>query len=217
SPTGVFINSAPLITYKDISKNDLLKFLAAELYAGGGKQSVYTKSTGAGLSYSTGASVSPMSGRFRYYAERTPLLPQTLRFVIDEIKKSPADTTLLDYVVSLAVGGFRSADDYEVRGESMANDLADHFTPDVVKQFRSAVLKLRKEPGIMNEIYKYKDEVYGKILPGYGISSKDVKGGNFFVIGPEKQMAAYEGYLKSVNGNDTKLFRLYPRDFWMVK
>jgi Zn-dependent M16 (insulinase) family peptidase len=217
SPTGVFINSAPLATYNDTSANDLKKFLAAELYAGGGKQSVYTKSTGAGLSYSTGVGASPVSGRFRYYAERTPLLPQTLSFVIDEIKKSPEDTASLDYVVSLAVGGFRSADDYEVRGESMANDLADGLTPDVVKQFRLAVLKLRKEQGVINEIYKYKDEVYEKILPGYGIPSKDVTGGNFFVIGPEKQMAAYEAYLKSVEGNDTKLYRLYPRDFWMVK
>lgn len=217
SPTGVFINSAPLSGYKDLSENDLTKFLTGELYAGGGKQSVYTKSTGAGLSYSTGIGVNPASGRFLYYAERTPLLPQTLRFVIDEIKKSPKDTTMLDYVVSLAVGGFRSANDYEIRGEAMANDLVDGETPDVVKTFRLAILKLRKKQRLIDNIYQYKDEVYQKILPGYGMPSKDVKGGNFFVIGPEQQLAAYEAYLKSVDGNDTELYRLYPRDFWMVE
>lgn len=217
SPTGVFINSAPLSGYKDTAENELAKFLAAELYAGGGKQSVYTKSTGAGLSYSTGVGVNPASGRFSYYAERTPLLPQSLHFIIDEIKKSPEDSSLLDYVVSLAVGGFRSASDYEIRGEAMANDLVDGITPDVVKAFRLAILRLRKQPGLIDQVYKYKDEVYEKILPGYGISSKDVTGGNFFVIGPEKQMQPYEAYLKSVDGNDTKLYRLYPRDFWMVK
>lgn len=217
SPTGVFINSAPLSRYKDTSENDLTKFLTGELYAGGGKQSVYTKSTGAGLSYSTGVGVNPASGRFMYYAERTPLLPQTLRFVINEIKKSPKDNTMLDYVVSLAVGGFRSANDYEIRGEAMANDLVDGVTPDVVKDFRLAILKLRKKQGLIDDIYKYKDEVYQKILPGYGIPSKDVTGGNFFVIGPEQQMAAYEAYLKSVDGDDTELYRLYPRDFWMVE
>lgn len=216
SPTGVFINTAPLSGYKDTSENDLIKFLTGELYAGGGKQSVYTKSTGAGLSYSTGIGVSPASGRFEYYAERTPLLPQTLRFVIDEIKKSPKDSTMLDYVVSLAVGGFISANDYEIRGEAIADELVDEEAPNVVKNFRLAILKLRKKQGLIDDIYKYKDDVYQKILPGYGEPSKDVKGGNFFVIGPERQMVAYEAYLKSVDGNDTELYRLYPRDFWMV-
>ena len=35
------------------------------------------------------------------------------------------------------------------------------------------------------------------------------------VIGPEKQMIAYESYLQSKEGADTRLVRLYPRDFWM--
>ena len=136
--------------------------------------------------------------------------------MIKELKRAPVDTSLTDYVVSLAVGQFRSADDYEARGEAMANDLADGVTPESVKQFRLAVLKLRNEPGLINQVYKYKDEVYETILPGYGKPSKDVTGGSFFVIGPEKQMVAYEVYLKSVEGASTTLYRLYPRDFWMV-
>jgi Zn-dependent M16 (insulinase) family peptidase len=217
SHTGVFENSAPLVGYKDTQRNELLKYLAAELYAGGGKQSVYTKTIGAGLSYSTGVGASAGRGRFIYYAERTPELPQTLGFVINEIKHSPIDTTMLDYVVSLGVGSFRSADDYESRGEAMAVDLNDGTHPEMIRTFRKAILQLRKEPGLIYEIYKYKDPVYEKILPGYGIPSKDVAGGSFFVIGPEKQMVAYQAYLKSVNGTDTKLYRLYPRDFWMTK
>jgi hypothetical protein len=216
SHTGVFINSAPLTAYSDTDRTSLLKLLAAELYGGGGKQSVYTKTTGAGLSYSTGVGASPSNGRFSYYAERTPELPQTLRFVIDEIKRSPVDTTMTDYVVSLAVGAFRSADDYEVRGEAMASDLADGRTPEMVSQYRKAILKLRNEPGLIYKIYGYKDGVYETILPGYGKSVKNVPGGIYFVIGPEKQMKAYETYLKSVDGADTTLFRLYPRDFWMA-
>jgi Zn-dependent M16 (insulinase) family peptidase len=217
SHTGVFENSAPLVGYTDTQRNELLKYLAAELYGGRGKQSVYTRTIGAGLSYSTGVAASAGRGRFIYYAERTPELPQTLGFVINEIRHSPVDTTMLDYVVSLGVGAFRSADDYESRGEAMAVDLTDGTPPEIVRTFRKAVLGLRKEPGLIYEIYKYKDTVYEKILPGYGIPSKDVPGGSFFVIGPEKQMVAYEAYLKSVNGADTKLYRLYPRDFWMTK
>jgi Zn-dependent M16 (insulinase) family peptidase len=216
SHTGVFLNSAPLTAYKDTDRASLLKLLAAEIYGGSGKQSVYTKTTGAGLSYSTGVGASPTNGRFSYYAERTPELPQTLRFVIDEIKRSPIDTALTDYVVSLAVGAFRSADDYEVRGEAMANDLADGRTPELIKSYRQAILNLRNEPDLINSIYQYKDQVYETILPGYGKPSKDVAGGIFFVIGPEKQMQAYDTYLKQVNGTDTNLYRLYPRDYWMV-
>jgi hypothetical protein len=42
-----------------------------------------------------------------------------------------------------------------------------------------------------------------------------VTGANYFVIGSEKQMAAYEAYLKSVEGEGTKLYRIYPRDYWI--
>ncbi len=216
SPTGVFINTAPLAGYRDTDTTKLLQFLSGELYGGGGKQSVYTKTISAGLSYSTGVHVNLSTGNFEYYAERTPVLPQTLKFVIDEIKHSPVDTSLLDYVISLAVRSSRAASDYEERGEGMANDLTDGLSPDVIKKFRLAILKLRNEPGVIYKIYSYKDDVYERILPGYGIPSAEVSGANYFVIGPEKQMVAYEAYLKSVENKDTKLFRLYPRDFWQV-
>jgi len=36
------------------------------------------------------------------------------------------------------------------------------------------------------------------------------------VIGDEKQMKLYEEYLKNVEGPDTKLHRVYGRDFWLL-
>ena len=68
---------------------------------------------------------------------------------------------------------------------------------------------------LAEELYKRKDKVYARVLPGYGIKGKDVAGANYFVIGAEKQMSAYEAYLKSAEGADTKLYRIYPRDYWM--
>jgi hypothetical protein len=56
----------------DTSREKQLQFLAAQLFGGSGKNSVYTKSTGAGLSYSTGVNASLTRGVFSYYAERTP-------------------------------------------------------------------------------------------------------------------------------------------------
>jgi hypothetical protein len=57
--------------------------------------------------------------------------------------------------------------------------------------------------------------VYGSVLPGYGTKASEVKGGVFYVIGPEKQLVAYEKYLKSVEGPNTRLYRIYPRDYWI--
>ena len=214
SPTGVFINTAPLVSLRDTDKQHLLQYLAASLYGGAGKQSVYTKTTGAGLSYSTGVGANPNSGRFLYYAERTPELPQTLKFVIHEVKNAPVDSNVTDYVIAAAFYT-NAGSAYESRGETMAAWLTDGRTPDLIRNFRLGILKLRNDRQLISEIYGYKQMTYEKILPGYGIPSKDVKGGCYFVIGPEKQMQLYEAYLKSVEGKETQLYRLYPRDYWM--
>jgi hypothetical protein len=58
--------------------------------------------------------------------------------------------------------------------------------------------------------------VYAQILPGYGIKARDVRDGVFYVIGPEKQLSAYEQYLKTVEGPEAKVVRIYPRDYWIT-
>jgi hypothetical protein len=56
-------------------------------------------------------------------------------------------------------------------------------------------------------------KVYAKVLPGMG--ALDPKG-IYFVIGPDKQLAAYQDYLHATVGKDATLLRLYPRDFWLT-
>jgi hypothetical protein len=65
------------------------------------------------------------------------------------------------------------------------------------------------------ELYRRKDVVSSLVLPGLGPKVSTVRDGVYFVIGPEKQFAAWEEYLKSVESPDTIVYRLYPRDFWM--
>jgi Zn-dependent M16 (insulinase) family peptidase len=216
SQSGVFLNSAPLASFKDTDTEKLLQYLASRLYAGGGAHGIFIKTWGAGLAYSNGFRGSPAQGRIGYYAERTPELPQTLRFVIEELKKAPRDPALVEYAIAQAFLGFRSASEYEVRGEAMAADLADGMTPEVVARFRKAILELRRRPNLSDELYKRMEQTYARVLPGYGVKAKDVAGGIFFVIGPEKQFGLYEDYLKTVEGADTRVFRLYPRDFWLT-
>jgi Zn-dependent M16 (insulinase) family peptidase len=213
---GVFLNSAPLITYDNTDRESLLRYLASKLYGGGGAHGIFMKTWGAGLAYSNGLGGSPGTGRLNYYAERTPELPQTLRFVIEELKKAQPDPSLVEYAVAQTFLGVRSADAYEGRGEAMAADLADGVTPELVSRFRRAILELRRSPKLAEELHQRMNDVYASVLPGYGTKAKTIAGGIYYVIGPDKQLKAYEDYLKSVEGTDTRLFRLYPRDYWMT-
>ncbi|HEY9722473.1 MAG TPA: hypothetical protein V6D47_10680 [Oscillatoriaceae cyanobacterium] len=212
--SGVFLNRGPLTSYANTDRESLLRYLAGGLYSGGGADSIFMKTWAAGLAYSNGIGESPASGLVDYYAERCPELPQTLRFVVGELKKSKADPKLVDYAIANAFDGSRAAESYEARGEAMAADLADGETPALVSRFHRALLELRAMPGLSQALYKRMPEVYGEVLPGLDEKAKDVKGAIYFVIGPEKQMSLYEGYLKQTEGDGAKLYRLYPRDFW---
>ncbi len=212
---GVMMNSARLTDYADTSRDAILNFLTSKLYSGGGAHSVFNKTIGAGLAYSNGIASNPASGLISYYAERTPELPQTLRFAIGEVKR-PMNDPLAEYVIALTFSS-RASSPYEARGEAMASNMADGVTPEVVSRFRRAILETRKIPDLSAQLYQRKDKVHERVFPGYGMKGKDIAGRNFFVIGPEKQMAAYEAYLKTVEGADTQLYRLYPRDFWLTR
>jgi hypothetical protein len=215
SQGGVFLISAPGTSYHDTSRDKLLDYLASNLYAGHGAHGIFMKTWAAGLAYSNGIRLRLADGRLNYYAERTPELPQTLKFVIGELNKAQPDPALTDYAIAGAFEGTRSASPYEDRGESMANDLADGLTPDVVSRFHKAILDLRQDPRVGAELFRRMNAVYGKVLPGMNVKAKDVEGGVYFVIGPEPQLAAWEEYLKKADTPDARVFRLYPRDFWM--
>jgi Zn-dependent M16 (insulinase) family peptidase len=216
SQGGVFVNSAPLTGYHDTDRQKLLDYLSVNLYGGGGAHSVFMKTIGAGLAYSNGISVSLATGRIGYYAERTPELPQTLKFVINVIKSAQPDASLTDYAVAGAFQATRVASSYEARGEAMAADLADGLTPEVITRFHQAILDLKKSPDLETELFTRQISTDAKVLPGMGTNAKNVAGAVYFVIGPEKQMAAWEGYLQQADAPEDRVWRLYPRDFWLT-
>jgi hypothetical protein len=216
SQGGVFLNSAPGASYHDTDREKLLDYLASNLFSGGGAHSIFMKTWAAGLAYSNGIRLRPADGRLNYYAERTPELPQTLKFVIDELKKAQTDPALAEYAIAGAFAGTRSVSAYETRGEEMAADLADGLTPAVVTRFHRAILDLRKEPNLGAELFRRKDRVNATVLPGMGVKADEVSGGVYLVIGPEKQLSAWEEYLKKADRPDDRLWRLYPRDFWLT-
>jgi Zn-dependent M16 (insulinase) family peptidase len=213
---GVVHTSVPGVTYADFADREKqLDYLTTRLYAGYGSHGVFLKTIGAGLAYSNGIRGGISSGRLGYYAERTPELPQTIRFVAGVVKDSTRDTSLADYTVAQAFAELRAAQPYESRAEEMANDLADGQTPENVRKFRQSILELRKDPNLGNLLFDRKDAVYARIFPGYTPDWKPVADSVYFVIGPDKQLDAYEKYLQSTSGPEAKLVRLYPRDYWM--
>ncbi len=216
--SGVFVNSAPGWHYSTRDDEGLLRYLASNLYTGHGAHSIFMKTWSAGLAYSNGLRGSLPQERIKYYAERCPELPQTLRFVIGELKKAKEDPALVDYAVAQSFSS-RVAGSFEGRGEAMAADLTDGTTPEMVKGFREKLLALRREHGdaMTHELFSRMPEVYGTVLPGYGPKSADVPGAVYFVIGPEAQLDKYQEYLTSAEGPDAVLYRLYPRDFWVPR
>jgi hypothetical protein len=207
---GVIITSVPSVYYADAGDREKqLDYLASRLYAGGGAHGVFLKTLAAGLAYSNGIRGGVSGGRFGYYAERTPEIAQTVKFVVDTIKSAERDATLAEYTIAQVFGENRASGTYEGRAESMAADLVDGQTPDQVRKFRAAILELRKDPELGAKLFDRKDRVYSRILPGYDANAAQPADSLYFAIGPDKQLDTWEAYLK------TKLFRLYPRDFWM--
>ena len=213
---GVIITSVPSAHYSDFDDREKqLDYLAGRLHGGYGAHGIFLKTLAAGLAYSNGLRGNVASGRTGYYAERTPEIPQTVKFVIDTLKTAERDPRLSDYSIAQVFGETRAAANYENRAEQMANDLADGQPPEQVRKFRASILELRKDPKLGEKLFDRKDAVYGRALPGYNVKGKDVPGAIYFAIGADKQLDAWEAHLQNAEGAETKLIRLYPRDFWM--
>jgi hypothetical protein len=208
--SGVFENSAPGPGYTSTSDDALLDVLASMTYGGHGAHSIFMKTWAAGLAYSNGLHPQLANAQLGYYAERCPLLPQTLRFVIATLQAAKPDANIARYAVASAFSS-RAADPYESRASAMANDLTDGEGPDVMRAFRKHLLALAQRPDIVDQLRARMPKVYGTVLPGLG---KPAKNAIYFVIGPEPQLAAYDDYLKTAVPGE-HVHRLYPRDFWV--
>jgi Zn-dependent M16 (insulinase) family peptidase len=213
---GVLLNSAEYAGAPyDTSTSAVLDCLAGRLFGGGGPHSLFMRTWSAGLAYSNGFSVDEARGRVGYYAERCPDVAQTMSFVVNELRKAEDNPALADYAVAQAFRRTRAASRYESRGRAMAADLADGYTPERVAAFRSRVLEIREAEGLYQNLRNRMENVYGRVLVGYGPPLLESTGRCFFLIGPESQFQSYEAYI-AANEGPQPVYRLYPRDFWLV-
>lgn len=216
---GVILSSVPSAHFADAGNKDKqLDFLASRLFGGGGSHGAFSRTIGAGLAYSNGLRGTLSQGSVGYYAERTPELPQTVRFVIDLVRSGQPDPSLAEYVMAQAFGETRTSQSYEARAEGIAADLTDGQPPQVVRRFRQAMLDLRQDPKLVDKLFERKDRVHARLLPGYATTGLDTVAGSFFVIGPDRQLNAWDQYLQATTAagaGPQPLQRLYARDFWM--
>ncbi len=230
---GAFVHSASAPGYEDAaSRPAVLRFLASKVLSGGGAHSLFMRTWGAGLAYSNGVNASPDAGRVGYYADRTPELSQTLRFVIGEIKAAPqADNGgLAEYAVAQGFSS-RAAGSFEGRASAIAANLADGITPARVRAFRLALQDARRDPDLYAKLRPLMEPVYAPLFPGLvpgtivdpispegaGATTADEDRTVLVVIAPPRQLDLYDAYLRRDVSPEARLVRLYPRDFWLTE
>ncbi len=212
---GTLIFTAQNTGEFDTSDSAILKGLAGKLYTGYGPHGLFMKTWAAGLAYSNGYRYYENTGYARYYAERCPDVAETMKFVVGELKNAKHDPGLKDYAVAQIFRSSRAPSSYESRGATMASDITDGFTPDVVRKYRQKILEERDTKGIYDQIHNRMEDAYGSVLIGYGKPLAESQDGIFFLIGPEAQFESLEEYIKQTEG-EQPIYRLYPRDYWLV-
>ena len=212
---GVLIFSARHAAIYDTNTSKVLDCLSGKLYGGYGPHGLFNKTIAAGLAYSNGYSYNQSNGRVGYYAERCPDVSETMRFVVGQLKDARPTPDLTDYAIAQVFGDSRAPSPYEERGEAMAANLADGITSGVVKTFKQKVLAQRYRKDLLEELKSRMESVYGPVLVGYGPPLAQTQDGVFFLIGPELQFKSLEKHI-AVNEGKQTVYRLYPRDFWLV-
>ncbi len=213
--TGAISVSAPGSDYRARRREDLLDALALGVLAGGGGHSLYMRTWSAGLAYGNGISQSFSTGKALYYADKCPDPVQTLRFVDDIASSFDLDNpSLLEYSLADAFDGYRASQDISTRGTALADDLEVGDRPEVVHAFKTALLRLAREPGTLAAVRARFHQALGRVLvglPGGRVSSSPAAAA--FFVGPETLIGRYETFVRE-RGEATRVIRLYPRDFW---
>ena len=142
--------------------------------------------------------------------------PRRWGFVVDQLQNAADDPSLVDYAVAQVFQRSRASGRYQARGEAMAEDLVDGFTPDKVRAFRSKVLAMRDFDGLYDSLKVHMPMAYGPVLIGYGDELSKSEDGTFFLIGPKPQFENLDMYVDQTEGTEQDVYELYPRDYWLV-
>ncbi|MBI5246896.1 MAG: insulinase family protein [Elusimicrobia bacterium] len=212
--TGSISVASPAPNYRSLGREDLLDVLALGVLSGGSGHSLYMRTWNAGLAYGNGMSHWPSVGLANYYADKCPDPSQTLRFVAGVASSFKLDDPFyLESSLADAFNGYRAAQDFSSRGAALADDLRDGNRPEVVRAFKSALLRLAREPGTLDAVRARFQPALGRVLIGLPGGKVARPGASAFFVGPEELIKRHEDFLKE-RGEASRVIRLYPRDFW---
>ena len=211
--SGNMIVYADFPGYAQMTHESLLKMLSSTLLSSDGPQSFYVKTVERGLAYDDGITSNPGLKLLWCHANRSPDIPSLiglLRSLAAGIRNLH-DPSLVDYALRQAFPLPRSVYTFSERGRLLARDIRDGNSPETVRRFSKAILRLRTDPNLLAELTDAGASSIGGVLPDetYKDQQRATKS-LFFFAGPERVLSDIEQRLPI-----PKLLRLWPSDFWI--
>jgi Zn-dependent M16 (insulinase) family peptidase len=213
SLTGNIVVTAKGPTYRDVDESSVIAVLAGKLLAGTGPHTWYKHTWEAGLAYGNGLDIRPRQGTILYYADRCPSVRSTLAFVRAMAQEGSQLTqaSSVDYALAQTFAISRTALSPSARAEAMAIDLREGLTPRRMRRFSQALLRLRKDPHLLERLHEALPHIVTAVTLGQDdASTKAAAQSIFFVIAPERQLAELEDDIPGKH-----LPRMWPSDFWL--
>jgi hypothetical protein len=199
--------------YAQVDHHSLIEVLSSKLVSGSGPETIYMKTGEQGLAYASSISSDPGSRLLRYYALRTSDIPTLIQLVNSVAGSIPhlQDDFVIDYVLQKTFSPPRSMMTFSERGRGIARDIWDGNDPAQVRRFSEAVLKLRSEPNLLQELIDAGKSAICPVLLMKECAQQQHRARSvFFFTGPERLL---EDAAKKLD--IPKLLRLYPSDFWI--
>lgn len=198
--------------YSQLDHRSLTQVLSANLASGSGPHTFFAKTIQEGLAYSNGIACNPDQKLIRYFAEHSPDIVALIQLVNSTAVKISKlhDSSLIDYSLQQSFPVPRSMATFTERGSGLAHDVRDGETSAVVKQFSLALLDLRGDHNLLEEIAGGIQNSIGPVLVEDRFKEQQRRAKSvFFFVGPERLLADADRKLSM------GLLRLYPSDYWM--
>jgi hypothetical protein len=211
--TGNATFYADFTNYAQIDRDSLLRLLSVALLSGQGPESLYMKSREAGLAYILLMRADPARGLLGYYADRSLDIPSLVSALESGVAgmANMRNPYLVDYAFRQMFSLPRSIYTFPVRERALVQEVRDGNTPEKVRRFYEALLRLRKEPDLLSELRRVStNSLCGILLEERCKAEHTADHSIFFFVGSEKTLSDAEKRLSV-----PKLLRIWPSDYWL--
>jgi len=216
NPSGITANVtfySDFPGYSQLDRGSLVRVLSSKLLAGSGPQSLYMKTWESGLAYDDGILSDPARKLISYYANRVSDIPSLLNLLDSLVLQigNLQDKSLVAYALRESFPLPRSTSTFSERGKALARDLRDGNSPERIRRFSKAILRLRGDPNLFRELTAQGFGAICGVMVSPECTAQQRTGRSiFFFAGPEKLLSDTERRLPV-----PKLLRLWPNDFWI--